>query len=271
MKDLGNLLALVGEDEKEIFRTEDSFGPIVVLEYANQRVLSFDSPFEQSAMDLQNPRAMIHEYLKAMVLPLVFKEPRHITLLGLGGGTLLRTLHAACPDSEIEVVELRKRVIEIAKEHFGLPDDERIKIHNRNGFVYLNEARKQSTDLILADMYQAKVMEPFQATTRFLEQCWQLLTSDGWLAINFHKLPALNHPYMLKLCRLFPEVFYCGTGNGNSVVICGKQPLKCQLEDFHDEVAKLEARLDAQLSRYFYNTIRISADKSGRLVSESDL
>lgn len=270
MKDLVDLLKLVGEDEKEIYRTEDSFGPIAVLEYANLRVLSFDSPFEQSAMHLKHPLMMVHEYLKAMVLPLALSEPRHATLLGLGGGTLLRVLHAGCPHLDIEVVELRKSVIEIAREHFNLPEDERVRIHNRNGFVYLNEARKHTTDIIFADMYQAKAMEPFQATTRFLEQCWQLLTSDAWLAINFHKLPAFNHPFMLKLCRLFPEVFYCSTSSGNSVILCCKQSLPRPLEDFHDEIVALERRLDTQLSRYFYNTIRISADKTGRLVTASD-
>ena len=268
MKDLANLLSLSTWEEKEIFRTEDTFGPVVVLEYGDLRVLSFDSPFEQSALHLEKPLALVHEYLRAMVLTLAFKEPRHVTLLGLGGGSLLLTLHAHCPLADLDVVELRKSVIQVAKDHFSLPDDERVRIHNRNGFVYLNEARKHATDIIFADMYQAKAMEPFQATTRFLEQCWQLLTHDGWLAINFHELPAFNHPYMLKLCRLFPEVLCCGTRSGNVAVLCGKQSLRRPLADFRNEVITLEQRFDTGFTPYFDKILKISTNKSGRVEPE---
>lgn len=268
MKDLVGMLSFSSPEEKEIFRTEDAFGPVVVLEYGSLRVLSFDSPFEQSALSLEKPLALVHEYLRAMLLTLAFTEPRHVTLLGLGGGSLVRTLHAHCPQTDIDVVELRKSVIQIARDHFSLPDDPRVRIHHRNGFVYLNEARKHSTDIILSDMYQAKAMEPFQATTRFLEQCWQLLTQDGWLAINFHQLPAFNHPYMLKLCRLFPEVLCCGTSSGNVVVLCGKQSLKRPLVDFRDKVISLEQRFDTRFTPYFDKLLKISTNKSGRVAPE---
>lgn len=269
LKDLISLLSRNCEEEIEIYRTEDSFGAVVVTEYGKLRVLSFDSHFEQSAMHLENPLELVHGYLRAMVLVLAFKQPRHVTLLGLGGGGLLRALHARCLETQIKVVELRKSVISVATEHFGLPVDDRVVIRNRNGFIHLNEARKHSSDIIFADMYQANAMEPFQATTRFLEQCWHLLTNDGWLAINFHKLPALNHPYMLKLCRLFPEVYCCGTDSGNFVVLCGKRILKQPLAEYRKEVIILEQRFDTCLSRYFDQIIRIGSDRSGRLAMEN--
>lgn len=269
MKDLIGLLPLNIEREIEVYRTEDSFGPVVVQEYGGLRVLSFDSPFEQSAMHLKRPLTLVHDYLKAMILTLAFKDAHHTTLLGLGGGSLVRALHARCPQLDIEVVELRRSVINIAKEYFYLPDDHRVQIHNRNGISYFNETRKHSTDIIFADMYQANDMEPFQATGRFLEQCWQLLGIDGWLAINFHKLPSFNHPYMLKMCRLFPEVFCCGTDSGNVVVLCGKQILQRPLADYRDNVTALEHQFDNGLSRYFDQIIRISTDKAGRLATEN--
>lgn len=265
MKDLLAQLVLAGEEEKEIFRTEDSFGPVVVQEYGGLRVLSFDSPFEQSAMRLDNPLALVHDYTRAMLLVLLFKEPTQITLLGLGGGSLLRVLHRHCEQATFQVVELRKSVIQIAQAHFSIPRDERTVIHNRNGFVYLNEVKKHTSEVIFADMYQAKAMEPFQGSTRFLEQCWQLLTPDGWLAINFHKLPAFDHPYMQKLCRLFPEVLCCGTDSGNYVVMCSKQSLPKSLADYRDSLDILEQRFDTRLSRFFAHIIKISTGMTGQV------
>lgn len=265
MKDLLAQLALAGDAETEIFRTEDSFGPVVVLEYGGLRILSFDSPFEQSAMRVNAPLALMHKYTQAMLLLLLFKEPAHVTLLGLGGGSLLRTLHHHCEQTLFDVVELRKSVIDIALAHFSVPSDKRVVFHNRNGFVYLNETKKHSTDFILADMYQAKAMEPFQATTRFLEQCWQLLTPDGWLAINFHKLPPFDHPYMKKMCRLFPEVLCCATESGNYVVMCGKQSLTQPLSEYRSKLDTLEQRFDTRLTRHFSHIMKISTGTTGQI------
>ncbi len=92
---------------------------------------------------------------------------------------------------------------------FRIPIDDRIVMHNRNGIDYINEAREHSSDIVFADMYQAYSMEEFQSTTGFLKQCWQLLTTDGWLVINFHQLPEFDHTYMERMCRLFPAVLCC--------------------------------------------------------------
>jgi spermidine synthase len=161
-------------------------------------------------------------------------------------------------------VELRKSVIHIAIDHFFAPNDARVNFHNRNGIDYLNDASVHSADMVFADMYQAYSMEGFQSTDRFLEQCWKLLTADGWLVINFHELPDFGDPYLDRMCDLFPEVLCCGTSSGNYVVMCGKQKLSQSLPEFKHGLDELERRFDVCLERSFARIFKISTPGAER-------
>ena len=263
-------LTLAGHREKEIYRTKDAFGTVVVREYDGLRILSFDSLFEQSAMRVDNPFALVHDYTQVMLLALMFKEPEHVTLLGLGGGSLLRVLHKHCSQCRFQVVELRASVIRIALGHFAVPNDERITMHNRNGIDYIKDVPANSTDILFADMYQAYSMEEFQSTTEFLEQSWQLLTADGWLVINFHQLPEFDQPYMQQMCALFAEVVCCRTSSENYVVMCGKQALAQPLTAYRDSLAQLEQRFDVCLAQSFARMFKLRSAGSNAVRANSN-
>jgi hypothetical protein len=270
LKDLIDQLALAGARAKEVYRTLDAFGPVVVREYEGLRILSFDSLFEQSAMRLDNPLALVHDYTQVMLLVLLFKEPKHVTLLGLGGGSLLRVLHKHCTTTIFQVVELRESVIRIALGHFAVPSDERIVMHNRNGIHYIKAVPRDSTDILFADMYHAYSMEEFQSTTGFLEQSWRLLSADGWLVINFHQLPEFDSPYVQKMCALFAEVVCCGTNGGNYVVMCSKQSLEKPLPAYRDSLVELEQRFDVCLRTSFARLFKVSTPGTNRVSANSN-
>lgn len=209
-------------------------------------------------MRVDNPFTLVHDYTRAMLLVLLFKQPKHVTLLGLGGGSLLRSLHKHCPTTVFQVVELRESVISIALEHFFVPFDDRIAMHTRNGIDYVSEVPAHPPDILFADMYNAYSMDEFQTTERFLQQSWQLLSEDGWLVINFHQLPDLDHPCMQKMCALFAEVVCCGTNSENYVVMCGKQSLAKPLPAYRSALAELEQRFDVCLRNSFARLFKLS-------------
>lgn len=214
-------------------------------------------------MRLDNPLALVHEYTRAMLLVFLFKEPEQITLLGLGGGSLLRVLHTHCTNANFQVVELRRSVIRVARSFFCIPVDERIVMHNRDGIDYVNQAKSHSADMVFADMYHAYSIEEFQKTICFLEQSWQLLAADGWLVINFHQLPGYDHPYMEVMCNLFPELLCCATKCGNYVVLCGKQKLAQPLSKYRDRLAELEERFDVCLYTNFARIFKLRPPVAG--------
>src|SRR5262249_21924672 len=93
-----------------IYRTSDAWGDILVIDDEHYRNLTFDSIYEQSRMDRRNPHSLVYQYTRAMMLVLAFIKPRHATILGLGGGCLLRSLYHVLPKCELHTIELRQRV-----------------------------------------------------------------------------------------------------------------------------------------------------------------
>ena len=66
-----------------IHYTRDALGGILVVDYRKHRVMTFDSVFEQSKIDRRKPHLPVHEYSRAMLLPVAFAQPAHATVLGL--------------------------------------------------------------------------------------------------------------------------------------------------------------------------------------------
>lgn len=221
---------------------EDALGKIRVLDYRKHRILTFDSVFEQSKIDRSRPYLPVHEYNRAMLLPLAFAEPRHATVLGLGGGVMVSALHRLLPACDIHAVELRQAVVSVAREFFSLPDDPRIRITVSDARPALHEMPAASTDLIMADLYGADRMSPAQAHRRFIDQCARALSADGWLSLNFHLAPARDGTLMRHLGRLFAEVWLYRTKTNNFVVYASKRP--CDMPEADDAVLQaLEQRL----------------------------
>ena len=172
--------------DKLVYTCQDQYGKILVVDAGKQRILNFDSPFEQSCMWLPQPTQLVHQYTQLMLLSIVLSEPRHITLFGLGGGSLLRTIHHVLPNSLYHVVELREAVLDVATTYFEVPNDERVRVSIGNALSEVFNIKSRSTDIILSDMYDAYRMVPGQLHSRFLKECARILNPNGILVLNLH-------------------------------------------------------------------------------------
>jgi len=205
-----------------VHSTSDSLGNILVVDFPRYRVLSFDSIYEQSGYYLEKPYALVHEYTRIMMLALGFIKPTHITLLGLGGGSLLRSLHHCLSDCEFHVVELRPKVYEVAKYYFDIPDDERVQISIEDAALHIKASKDASTDIIFADMYDAYHMSPIQGQQLFIKNCWRTLSEKGWLVINYHRLPDVSTPLFKCLLAHFRTIMLCTGEYGNHIILACK-------------------------------------------------
>ncbi len=205
-----------------IHSSSDEFGNILVIEYPRYRALSFDSVYEQSAYDVLRPYALVHEYTRIMMLVIGLIEPRHVTLLGLGGGSLLRSLHHCLSHCRFHVIELRPKVHDIAKRYFDIPDDERVRVTIGDASDALATLQKAGTDIIFADIYDAYQMHSLQQQRRFVEECWRGLGADGWLVINYHRLPDFDSAFFAQLNRRFGRMMVCSGKFSNHILFAGK-------------------------------------------------
>lgn len=240
-----------------IHQTQDALGKILVIDQGRHRVLTFDSIFEQSKIDRKTPYLPVHEYNRALLLPIAFAQPRHVTVLGLGGGVLVNALHHLLPDCELHAVELRQEVLAVAREFFGLPDVGNVQITIADARRTLPTLPDAGTDLILTDLYDAQRMSALQAQRRFIDECDRALTPEGWLAVNYHHLPPENGPLFLHLRAVFAVVLLFKSKSGNYVLFASKEAVEPMHAD-NPRLVALEKCLPIDWRRLMNRVYRVA-------------
>lgn len=213
------------EGGKIVHFSTDSYGRVLVIESGDRRILNFDSLFEQSCMQISQPYQLVHQYTQLMVMVLALIDPTHITVFGLGGGSLLRTLHFLLPECAFKVVELRKVVVDIAREYFLSPDCARVEISVDDTFKVISRADSGCSDIIFSDMYDAYRMVPGQIQRSFLAECSRVLSDRGWLVMNLHQVPGDRSTFFGMMNDIFPTVILSATSE-NTVLFAGKSPFE---------------------------------------------
>lgn len=167
---------------------EDVYGLIEVVDIDGVRCLHFGSPAQQSCMSLAVPFRLGAVYEQAMTACLLFvPEPASALIIGLGGGGLAKFLLQHSEHGQLQVVELRPQVVEVAHTYFSLPQDSRLQISIGCGAQYVAQQSQHKTgshELILVDAYAGDGMVPAVASEEFFSHCHNLLADNGMLVIN---------------------------------------------------------------------------------------
>lgn len=218
---------------KEIFRSYDQYGPVQVFDDGNKRYLAFGNDDEQSCQLKAQPAQLQHEYTRAMLLALLFNPtPQSALLLGLGGGALASCLHHHIESIEINAVELRRTVIDIAYSHFELPRSPRLNTlkADANDFLLELEYRNAIDDaaeyyeLIFSDIYNADGIDDQQLQESYLDQCQQALSQNGWLVLNCWNQHRSGNGLLESLKERFADIRMCTTQTGNWIILAGLEP-----------------------------------------------
>jgi len=249
------LTAMLNQGEI-IHHARDSLGSILVIDYRKHRVLTFNSPFEQSKIDRRRPWLPVHEYNRAMMLPAAFASPRHVTILGLGGGVMASAFHHLYPECRIHVVELRQAVLDVSREFFALPDSPRLTVTIADARQTLTELPDASTDIIQSDLYSADRMSPAQSQRMFIDECSRVLSPEGWLTLNYHRPPDPDSPWFRCIKRHFPVVLTFRSKSNNTVLYASKKPFEA-LDSRDPLFTELEQRLPIDWRRLMAKVTRI--------------
>ena len=171
-----------------IHQSRDDEGVIEVVDKEGVRALHFGSHSRQSTMLIGDPNQLNSYYARAMMGVLLFNDnPEDILMIGLGGGTLAKYFLHQFSECNIKVIEYRKAVLKVARSHFSLPLDPRLKIKIGCGGEYVSSQSKQSQqkhDLLVIDAYDHEGMALEVSSENFFDGCRTLLKDDGLLAIN---------------------------------------------------------------------------------------
>ena len=237
-----------------IYQSHDDEGILEVVESNGIRSLHFGSTAKQSSLDLNDPETLQLPYARAMVSWLLFKDNVDKALvIGLGGGSLTRYMMHHFPDCRIRAVEYRESVVKIARSHFGLPLDARLKVIVGDGGDYIRQQARTiegEYDIMFLDAFDVDGMAQSVASVAFFDACKTLLKPDGILAINlWGSESGLYSSCVDWLQDIFVDkVLILPVRNrGNIIVLAFNQAVgRYDLKDLQQKARQLEQRYEIE-------------------------
>ncbi|MDB5874366.1 MAG: spermidine synthase-like protein [Ramlibacter sp.] len=157
-----------------------------VLEDGPLRSLHFTIGEVQSTMRTDRPDELQIDYTRTMMgFLLLSPQPRHIAMIGLGGGSLAKFCHRFLPSARITAVENNPGVIAL-REEFGIPgDDARLSVMAQDGAAFVGASR-DPIDVLLVDGFDHTGQPAQLCSQAFYDACFRALAPDGVLVVNLH-------------------------------------------------------------------------------------
>lgn len=157
----------------------------------------------QSCMDLRHPDALNLEYTRTMMGFLLFiPEPRFVTMVGLGGGSLAKFCHRHLPRTRIQVIEINPHVIAL-RDEFQVPaDTSRFSVAQGDGAEFVRTPPRHC-DVLLVDGYDNEGLPTGLSSQRFYDDCREMLGPDGMLVVNLHCSQARWQQQIARIRRSF--------------------------------------------------------------------
>ncbi len=168
---------------------------------------------EYSSAVFPGSDSLVYEYTWYYQLAEHFHPGFSTTLLFGGAGYSYPMFYLRkYPHAGIDVVEIDPGLTALAREHFGLRDDPRLRIFHEDGRTFLNKGEGRY-DVILGDAYKSLLAIPFQLTTlEAVRLKYDMLSDDGVVIENL--IASLDGPASTFLkaqyatfSRVFPRVY----------------------------------------------------------------
>lgn len=176
---IDQLLAWTAEPE-----TNAGTGKPYLKERDGILALHFDALSVQSEMCIDTPDELVIAYTRAMMSFLLFEpSPKHIAMIGLGGGSLAKYCYRYLPQAEITVVEINPDVIALRNE-FAIPaDDARFQVLLGDGAAWVTDTAMQP-DVLIVDGFDAGGLPVQLSGQRFYDDCFAALADNGIMVVN---------------------------------------------------------------------------------------
>lgn len=168
-----------------LYKFEDTFCQLEVLERDNIRWLVFGKDEVQSCIDMQEKHKRLLPHLVPMTMaPMFSRQAKSALVLGLGGGAIIHHLRHFYPQLSITAVEKEEKIAVVAKKYFAIEENSSffsIKIMDALDFVKMS---KRKFDLIFVDIFGPNDSANRHLPVSFYQNCAVCLSSKGSIAFN---------------------------------------------------------------------------------------
>ena len=191
------------------------------------RSLSLSTTLIQSCMSLADPDELVLDYTRTMMGALLLNpRPRHVLMIGLGGGSMLKYLHRHVPDADLTAVEISQEVIDLRGDFCLPPDSERLRVVCADGAEFLRKPPRRY-DLILVDGFTGQGIAEALCTRGFYQHCSKALSAEGLLVVNVQADTAQTREIGKRLFKVFEGsmISVLSDEGGNDIVTAGPRHL----------------------------------------------
>src|SRR5580658_3691032 len=207
----------------------------------------------QSCIFLKQPERLVFEYTQLMLGALLLNpDPHSILIIGLGGGTLPRTLGKLLPEADIDVVEIDPAVVRVAAQYFDYRPDAHQHVSEEDGRAFVR--RMLRTDkryqLIMLDAYDNQYIPEHLLTQEFLQQVRSLLAPNGIVAANTFSTSRLYQNESATYRAVFGVLY--NLKSANRVVLASNAPLPSVAQ-----ATANAARFDAAFTALGFKTVSV--------------
>ncbi len=146
--------------------------------------LQFEPLTIQSCMRKSDPHQLMVDYTQMMIGFVLFQPaPKHIAMIGLGGGSLAKYCHKFLPEARFTAVEVHPEVIAL-RDRFKIPmDGPRFKVVCADGADYVRDPN-DPVDVLLVDGFDLSGQPRQLCSTGFYDNCYAKLRTGGVMVVN---------------------------------------------------------------------------------------
>jgi spermidine synthase len=169
---------------KTLHRTRGFAHDWVVTQEGDTVTLWSGAGVRHTVLDLAAPHLPGLEYAQGTLVALALHPgAQDFLMLGLGGGSIPRMLLAACPNANIEAVEIDPAVPDLARRFFQVGAPPQLQVYVEDAAAYLSHSAKHY-DIIIVDTYLGETFPQQCATRDFFENARDRMKPGGVLVIN---------------------------------------------------------------------------------------
>lgn len=199
-----------------------------VIDDGTTRSLHFSLSLIQSTMSLKDPFALELDYTQAMMSFLLFlPKPRHILMLGLGGGSLAKFCYRHVGSARVTVVEIDRRVIAFRDQFELPPDDERLQVREGDGADAVIESAGwgERPDVIVMDAFDRHGISGSVNSSYFYQTVHDALAGRGVMVANLAGERLDRAAHMAMIAEVFDDrVLTMSLPDGNDIVLAIRAP-----------------------------------------------
>ena len=165
--------------------------------------LHFESAGVQSLMDTEAPSRLMLGYTRTIMGFLHFNQrPKHIGMVGLGGGSIAKYCYENLQETRMSVAEISPEVIAL-RDRFCIPkEDNRFQVLCEDGADFVRRHRDEF-DVLIIDGFDSSGQPPELCSQEFYDDCHDAVAPEGMLVVNI--CDSGRSMLVARLRRSFPD------------------------------------------------------------------